>query len=102
MNMMNNSGPWPFPGQSADEKIANSIAKARKSIPGTYATGKGTSARIIELLKNSATPLTAKELGDLMGVPARQLSKRLTEQERKGKIAVKPNFESKHLHYVAV
>jgi predicted DNA-binding transcriptional regulator len=66
--------PWPFP-------IAT---KARKSIPGTYATGKGTTARIRNFFSGLTLSYGVDEIAADLGVPARQLNKRVNELVKKG------------------
>lgn len=57
--------------------------------PAVFGTGKGTTARILDVL--ATTPegaLTTKQIGEALSLPARQLNKRLREQELKGKVFV--------------
>jgi predicted HTH transcriptional regulator len=56
---------------------------AQKSIPGSFATGKGTTQRIKDAYAERSF-FTSKELGDKLGVPSRQLSKRLAELVKSG------------------
>lgn len=72
--------------------ISSSLAAAFKT-PGQYATGKGTSARILEVLAGVPIhgAMTAAEIGDKLGLPGRQLSKRLKELEDKYKLRIKLN-----------
>lgn len=80
--------------------IASSPAAAF-STPGQYATGKGTSARIVEVLAgiNLYAAMTAADIGDKLGLPGRQLSKRLRELEVKGKVKVSTSGADNKLRY---
>jgi hypothetical protein len=68
--------------------FGNNGAKAQRSIPGSFATGKGTTARIVTFLENArGIKFTAKQIADGLNLPARQLSKRLRELERSAKVS---------------
>lgn len=56
---------------------------AQKSIPGSFSTGKGTTQRIKDAFAERSF-FTSKELGDKLGMPSRQLSKRLAELVKAG------------------
>lgn len=58
-------------------------SKGQKSAPGTFATGKGTTALIIEKMADKHTRTVAEAASEL-GLPARQLNKRFAELVKKG------------------
>lgn len=61
----------------------NGVGRARKSIPGSYSTGKGTTAQIKAMFREYPF-FTAREIGHKLGVPARQVNKRLSELVKSG------------------
>ena len=68
----------------------NSVSiQATVKPPKGYGTGKGTTARILQVLDGTTfdTKMTSTQIGDRIGVPSRQLSKRLSELEKKNKVA---------------
>lgn len=74
-------------------------SKAQRSIPGTFATGKGTTAQIKEFLSaRRGQHFSAKDIGTALNKPARQLSKRLREMEERKTVSIMFT-EGKVLHY---
>lgn len=71
----------------------------RKNAPGTFATGKGTTARILAELDFAPGGRTAEELGQALAVPGRQLSKRLAEQVKRGTVFQQGKEKGKKLFF---
>lgn len=68
-----------------------SAGKTQNSTPGTFATGKGTTGRLLQYLRSRAdegneAARTAEDAGVYLGLPSRQIIKRLSEQVKKGTI----------------
>jgi len=73
----------------------------RKHAPGTFATGKGTTERILSVLDFAPGGRTAEELGRELGLPGRQLNKRLAEQVNRGTVVQSGLFQGKKLFFSA-
>lgn len=58
--------------------------RTTKAAPGSYATGKGTTQRILNFLQGRSVGRTSEAIGKALKVPGRQLNKRLAEQVKKG------------------
>ncbi len=56
----------------------------QKTAPGTYATGKGTTAKVKDYFSDLNCPYPVAEIASEIGVPSRQLSKRLAELVKTG------------------
>lgn len=54
-------------------------SKFQRSTPGTFATGKGTTAQIKAFFEDLNCPYPTHEVAESIGKPARQLSKRMAE-----------------------
>jgi hypothetical protein len=64
---------------------------------GVYGTGKGTTAKILQFIKDAGRPVTVKDIAAGTGLPSRQLSKRLREQELR--CTVQASVDGKLLSY---
>lgn len=62
------------------------VKRVQQSAPGTFATGKGTTAKIVAFYvdMHRKAGYTAEEISRSLEVPSRQLSKRLNELVKKG------------------
>lgn len=62
------------------------VKRVQQSAPGTFATGKGTTAKIVDFFVNSnrVASYPVDSIAFNIGVPSRQLSKRLAELVKKG------------------
>lgn len=56
----------------------------QRSIPGSYATGKGTTAKIKTFFGDKISMYSSAEVAAAIGVESRQLSKRLAELVKSG------------------
>lgn len=59
--------------------ITNTTATLRRNAPGTFATGKGTTAAIKVFFAERDFPHSVAEVASEIGKPARQLNKRFSE-----------------------
>jgi hypothetical protein len=81
-----------------DKRRVEEVKAPQKSIPGSYATGKGTTARIMQYLEGRVAGRSLKEIGNGLGLQSRQLSKRLAEQVKAGTVQFFPTADGRVYH----